>query len=120
MEESFEAPENEKSSAAPEFIQYQEEDGVARITLVPPTASNAMNITMLEEIGSVLEIIDMNPEIKILLFQGDDKAFSSGLDIAEHTEVRFSHGICPECYEKIIKPQLGKSSQHRTVLDKAN
>lgn len=40
--------------------------------------------------------------------------------IAEHTEVRFSHGICPECYEKIIKPQLGKSSQHRTVLDKAN
>jgi cyclohexa-1,5-dienecarbonyl-CoA hydratase len=45
-----------------------------------------MNITMLEEIVSVLEVVDMNPEVKILLLQGDDNAFSSGLDIAEHTE----------------------------------
>jgi cyclohexa-1,5-dienecarbonyl-CoA hydratase len=86
MEESFEAPVNDKSPAPPEFIQYHVDDGVARITLVRPKASNAMNITMLEEIGSVLEDVDMNPEVKILLFQGDDNAFSSGLDIADHTE----------------------------------
>jgi CheY-like chemotaxis protein len=35
--------------------------------------------------------------------------------IMEHAEVRFSHGICPDCYEKIVKPTLaelrrGKSS----------
>ena len=40
--------------------------------------------------------------------------------IAEHTEVRFSHGICPECYEKVIKPQLGKSSPRTVLSDKAN
>jgi len=28
--------------------------------------------------------------------------------IAEHAEVRFSHGICPECYEKVVKPALAK------------
>jgi CheY-like chemotaxis protein len=26
--------------------------------------------------------------------------------IMEHSEARFSHGICPNCYEKIIVPQL--------------
>ncbi|HZP01174.1 MAG TPA: response regulator [Terriglobia bacterium] len=28
--------------------------------------------------------------------------------IAEHSDVRFSHGICPDCYIKIMKPQLDK------------
>jgi len=26
--------------------------------------------------------------------------------VAKHTSARFSHGICPDCYEKIIRPQL--------------
>ena len=26
--------------------------------------------------------------------------------ISQHTEAQFSHGICPECYEKVVKPQL--------------
>ena len=26
--------------------------------------------------------------------------------ISDHTEAEFSHGICPECYEKLIKSQL--------------
>jgi PAS domain S-box-containing protein len=27
--------------------------------------------------------------------------------ISEHTNTRFSHGICPACYEKVVKSQLG-------------
>lgn len=27
--------------------------------------------------------------------------------IAPRSEARFSHSVCPECYEKVIKPQLG-------------
>lgn len=26
--------------------------------------------------------------------------------IAEHSEAEFSHGVCPSCYEKIVRPQL--------------
>jgi DNA-binding response OmpR family regulator len=26
--------------------------------------------------------------------------------IAEHSAAQFSHGVCPDCYEKIVKPQL--------------
>jgi sigma-B regulation protein RsbU (phosphoserine phosphatase) len=28
--------------------------------------------------------------------------------ISEHSEAQFSHGICPECYTRIVKPELGK------------
>jgi len=26
--------------------------------------------------------------------------------VSEHSEAQFSHGVCPECYEKHLKPQL--------------
>jgi sigma-B regulation protein RsbU (phosphoserine phosphatase) len=28
--------------------------------------------------------------------------------ISEHSEAEFSHGICPDCYEKFVRPQLEK------------
>ena len=28
--------------------------------------------------------------------------------ISEHSEAVFSHGICPECFEKFVKPELNK------------
>jgi phosphoserine phosphatase RsbU/P len=28
--------------------------------------------------------------------------------VTQHTEVQFSHGICPECYEKIVVPEMAK------------
>ncbi len=30
--------------------------------------------------------------------------------ISERSEAQFSHGICPDCYQKFVKPELGKSS----------
>jgi len=27
--------------------------------------------------------------------------------IERHSKAEFSHGVCPECYEKHLKPQLG-------------
>ncbi len=28
--------------------------------------------------------------------------------LSDHSEAQFSHGICPECYEKFVKPELEK------------
>jgi len=28
--------------------------------------------------------------------------------VAQHSEARFSHGICPECYENVVKPEMAK------------
>lgn len=32
--------------------------------------------------------------------------------ISEHSEAQFSHGICPDCYEKFVKPELMKLDHH--------
>lgn len=42
----------------------------------------------------------------------DDKNYWEQLDtyLMEHSQLEFSHGICPECYEKIYKLELQQSS----------
>jgi DNA-binding response OmpR family regulator len=32
--------------------------------------------------------------------------------VSEHSEAVFSHGICPECYDKFVKPELEKLHSH--------
>jgi DNA-binding response OmpR family regulator len=32
--------------------------------------------------------------------------------ISEHSDAVFSHGICPECYDKFVKPELEKLHSH--------
>ena len=39
--------------------------------------------------------------------------------ITEHADVRFSHGICPECYEKVVKPALAKLGRGKAVPEGA-
>lgn len=38
----------------------------------------------------------------------DDKNYWTQVEgyIEEHTNVSFSHGICPDCYTSIVEPQL--------------
>lgn len=33
--------------------------------------------------------------------------------VAEHSEAQFSHGICPECYERVVQPQLARLRRGR-------
>lgn len=33
--------------------------------------------------------------------------------VSEHSEAVFSHGICPECYDKFVKPELEKLHSHQ-------
>lgn len=35
--------------------------------------------------------------------------------ISEHTEVIFSHGICPECYANVVQPQLDQQKSSKGI-----
>jgi len=35
--------------------------------------------------------------------------------ISKHAEVRFTHGICPDCYEKYVRPRLEEWKRSQTV-----
>jgi sigma-B regulation protein RsbU (phosphoserine phosphatase) len=48
----------------------------------------------------------------------DDRNYWQQVDtyVADHSEVQFTHGICPECRDKIVKPELERLKASETVV----
>jgi cyclohexa-1,5-dienecarbonyl-CoA hydratase len=67
-----------------EHIVFEQAGGVAKITLNQPPF-NWMTIAMMREINSALESLLEDQEAKVLVFTGSGKAFSVGVDVADHT-----------------------------------
>ena len=59
----------------------------ARIELRHP-ALNVIDVPMMEELAQVLSDIEARPDIAIVVFSGEGKAFSAGVDVAAHTPDR--------------------------------
>jgi enoyl-CoA hydratase/carnithine racemase len=65
---------------------------VARLTLNRPERANALNQTMLAEIGAALDDAEADPAIRAVIVRGAGAAFSSGFDLKEQME-RQPHGV---------------------------
>jgi cyclohexa-1,5-dienecarbonyl-CoA hydratase len=57
---------------------------VARVTLNNPPL-NVIDIPMMEELRAALEQIEARSEIGVIVFAGSERAFSSGVNVADHT-----------------------------------
>jgi enoyl-CoA hydratase/carnithine racemase len=57
--------------------------GVATITLNRPARLNAINLEMRDLLWTYLEACRDNPDIRLVLFRGEGRAFSAGADISE-------------------------------------
>ncbi|MEI4832116.1 enoyl-CoA hydratase-related protein [Bacillus sp. FJAT-53711] len=63
-------------------VLYNEENGIARITLNRPEALNALNRDVLEQLSSVLDKVKTDSGVKAVIISGaGEKAFSAGADI---------------------------------------
>jgi cyclohexa-1,5-dienecarbonyl-CoA hydratase len=67
-----------------ESVVFKREEGVAKIILNRPPL-NIMNIAMMKEINTILEKLQGDAESKVLVITGRGRAFSAGVDVAEHT-----------------------------------
>jgi CheY-like chemotaxis protein len=49
----------------------------------------------------------------------DDQNYWQQVDsyISKHSEVAFSHGICPDCYDHLVEPQLQKLEGYKAERD---
>jgi cyclohexa-1,5-dienecarbonyl-CoA hydratase len=56
----------------------------ARITLNRPPL-NVIDLKMMEELRAALEQIETRGEVSVIVFAGSERAFSSGVEIVEHT-----------------------------------
>jgi CheY-like chemotaxis protein len=61
-----------------------------------------------EALGQVRVLQGILPICSYCKHVRDDKDYWQSVEcyISEHSEAKFSHGICPQCYESVIKPQL--------------
>ncbi len=61
---------------------------VARLTLARPERANAINQTMLAELGDALDAIERDTQVRAVVVTGAGAAFSSGFDLKEQMERR--------------------------------
>ena len=64
------------------LVDYPAE-GVGLVRLNRPTALNALNGPLMEELMGVLEEMDANPKIGCMVITGSERAFAAGADISE-------------------------------------
>jgi len=62
-------------------------EGIAFITINRPGALNALNEALLDELIEVFIKVKKDPEVKAIILSGKGKAFVSGADIAEMSEL---------------------------------
>src|SRR5437588_12135665 len=80
-----------RSGAKPGAMPYatiivEKLGSVLRLTLNRPERVNALNRTMLEEIGAALDAVEHDPDVRVLIVRGAGAAFSSGFDLKEQME----------------------------------
>jgi len=69
-------------------IKVEKLGAIARLTLARPESANALNQTMLGEIGNALDEIERDSDIRAVIVTGAGAAFSSGFDLKEQMERR--------------------------------
>ncbi len=62
---------------------------IALIRLNRPDALNALNSTLLRELGDALSAADKNDKVRCIVITGSDKAFAAGADIKEMSDKGF-------------------------------
>lgn len=81
--------EHESVLEIPEFehLSYEVEGGVAVVTLRRPEALNALNQELLLELSEVTEVIQQDPEARVVIFTGEGRAFAAGADLTELAKI---------------------------------
>ena len=86
-------------------LLFDNQDGVAKITLNRPKAFNSFNREMAFELQDVLDICAKDDSIRAILLTGNGKAFCAGQDLKEVTDPTINPGfknILEEHYNPII------------------
>jgi len=88
-----------------DYLKYEKENGVARLTLKRPEVYNAFNDELTFEIQRVLKEVGKDDEVRVLVISGEGKAFSAGQDLKDTSKQpnrSFSDSIHKR-YNPIIK-----------------
>ncbi len=66
------------------YLKYEAKELTAWVTLARPPY-NIMTIDMIVEMNDLFQWLAIQADVKAIVLQGEDKIFSAGVDISEHT-----------------------------------
>jgi len=69
-----------------EFLKFEKEGKVAKLTLNRPEVHNALNMGLVNEISEALDECERDDSIKVILLRGEGKSFCSGADLKQFLE----------------------------------
>jgi methylglutaconyl-CoA hydratase len=64
-----------------ELVSLSHSEGIARVRLQRPESRNALSAQMITELGAVIGAIESDPQCRLMIIEGDGKAFCAGMDL---------------------------------------
>ncbi len=81
-------------------IKTEIHEGVGLIRIHRPKALNALNSTVMAELGQALMVFDADPQIGAIVITGDTRAFAAGADIKEMVDATTEEMLQSEPIER--------------------
>jgi len=81
-------------------IKTEIQERVGLIQIDRPKALNALNSTVMAELGQALEVYDADPKVGAIVITGDSRAFAAGADIKEMVDATAAEMLQSEPIER--------------------
>ena len=76
-----------------ENILFENNEGIARITINRPTKLNSLNKATIQELNKAFTVAEIDEEVKLIILTGSgEKAFVAGADISEFADFSVEEG----------------------------
>ena len=96
-----------------ETIVTETRGRVALITLNRPNALNALNATLIGELGNAVAAYDADQRVGCIVITGSEKAFAAGADIKEMQGLGFVEAFQRDYGEALSLDRPGAKADHR-------
>jgi len=87
-----------------ETIIVKTSDHVCIITLNRPSALNALNSQLVEELGDAVTNAESNHKVRCMIITGSEKAFAAGADITEMANKTFVEVVAQDLFGASMAP----------------
>ncbi len=75
-----------------EFLRFEKDGRVARISFNRPEVHNALNMGLINELSQALDECERDESVKVVLLRGEGKSFCSGADLKQFFEFASGKG----------------------------
>ena len=89
-----------------QFLKYVKNEAISYITLNRPDKLNALNPTMMAEIREVLDVIELDPDVRVAILTGAGRAFSAGFDLERESGEADPHEMAADEWRDHLKTYI--------------